>query len=450
MLARCGRLFAISFAVTWSIEGRAKGRLFIGCHSLFNGIEEERGSDSERIAQLTREAVSKSRPIVVPEMPGLPQFVFHGRRTEPGAKAALVSALSGEGELNIFDQQALMILAPDGSAAGSGVSFEMLADWLISRGSQVGADQAVDELRRYVANQDFACMNVLAIAGLQTNIQLDVGDGIKLVPFSEVPESLWKAGLENIPSLLPLQNLAIAHSALTQEYRAPKYHTPIDGDRIERSNRPSLPDLPDLLDACLLMTLVGPGAPVAIARWTVPDSAVPCTLIGGSGAQRLLEGTVGPMTSIEADEDVQRIQRLYEAYRRLSDNERNALRVPLGRLNSAARRSGPVDAAIDLGIALEALFLSDLDERTELTFRLRLRASRLLEQDVRRRQELSSFLTKFYKARSLAVHSGRLPDKVSSMKVSIIIERAAEVVRRSLEHMIFKGKPDWEEVQFGQ
>src|SRR6266436_8665068 len=51
------------------------------------------------------------------------------------------------------------------------------------------------------------------------------------------------------------------------------------------------------------------------------------------------------------------------------------LRVPMQRLNSAMRRKSAVDSAIDLGIALESIFLRDTtDDRSELTFKLRVRS----------------------------------------------------------------------------
>lgn len=404
--------------------------------------------DSERIAELIREAVAKSDPIVIPELPGLPRIIYHGRQTDPGAKAALVSKISGESELNIFDQHSQMIVMPLGGASGSTVSFEMLAEWLIWRGSEVGPDQVVDELQRYVENPDFPCTDILAIAGLETTFQIDVGDNIKLLPFSEVPDSLWKAGLEKIPAPLPLQNLVIARSALTQDYRSPKYHRSLEPD--DQTPMPTLPDMPNLVDVCYLITLAGPGAPVPIARWQAPALSVPCTNMGAGGAQPLLEGVVGPVTKVESEEDIDRIHRLYASFSQFGDNEKSALRIPLSRLNSALRRQlRPVDAVIDLGIAMESLFLTD-EERTELGFRLRLRASRILESDLDSRRDLSRFLSEFYRARSHAVHSGRLPHNLDGIAASIMIERATEVVRRALDHIISNGRPDWDEVQFGQ
>ena len=64
-------------------------------------------------------------------------------------------------------------------------------------------------------------------------------------------------------------------------------------------------------------------------------------------------------------------------FKSLDVKKQRYFRVPLERLNMAIRRVSQVDSAIDTGIALEALFLSDQsDDRGELTFRLRVRGAR--------------------------------------------------------------------------
>ena len=76
--------------------------------------------------------------------------------------------------------------------------------------------------------------------------------------------------------------------------------------------------------------------------------------------------------------------------------------VPLTRLNLARRRKTPGDQAIDGCIALEAL----LGDRQfgDLTYKLKLRASRLLGDNLEKRREIGLSVGKFYSLRSKVVH----------------------------------------------
>ena len=71
---------------------------------------------------------------------------------------------------------------------------------------------------------------------------------------------------------------------------------------------------------------------------------------------------------------------------------------------------------IDLGIAFEALYLSDIGETTELSFRLRLHAALHLREDKADRKALMKEFQEIYKWRSTVVHTGALPKKKSGAK----------------------------------
>ncbi len=91
----------------------------------------------------------------------------------------------------------------------------------------------------------------------------------------------------------------------------------------------------------------------------------------------------------------------------LSEPTKDAVRLPMQRLSLAMRRLTNVDSAIDLGIALESIFLNDLqDDRGELTFRLRIRVTRWMEDDVSKRPNLYQLVGDLYTLRSRAAHSG--------------------------------------------
>ena len=70
---------------------------------------------------------------------------------------------------------------------------------------------------------------------------------------------------------------------------------------------------------------------------------------------------------------------LYNTLAHLDSNIGGKLQIPIDRWVKSKTTQLPVDKIIDLGIAFEALYLSDISEATELSFRLRLRAAWYLE-----------------------------------------------------------------------
>jgi hypothetical protein len=139
--------------------------------------------------------------------------------------------------------------------------------------------------------------------------------------------------------------------------------------------------------------------------------------------------------------------RLFSNWLGLSEERRMELRVPMQRLNSAMRRSSPVDSAIDLGIVLESIFLRDGEGG--LTFRLRVRAARWLGSTPEERKRLSATVGDLYKVRSKAVHEGRVPDTIHHRETSELLEEGYALTARALVALISKGSPDWDAVTYG-
>jgi hypothetical protein len=161
----------------------------------------------------------------------------------------------------------------------------------------------------------------------------------------------------------------------------------------------------------------------------------------------LHEGRVTPDRKVTAA-DLDALRQLFSFFKRLQETERARLRIPLDRLNRALRRAASTDSAIELGIALESLLLSDLDdERGELTFRLRLRGARFLANTLTARKEVDRLLRDVYNARSIAVHTGRLPDRIGGVPITQLLEDGYRLAARVIEKIIRDGTPDWPNVQ---
>ena len=146
--------------------------------------------------------------------------------------------------------------------------------------------------------------------------------------------------------------------------------------------------------------------------------------------------------------DAKIAQEIVASYWQLDSSTREALRTPLERLNLAIRRVRVVDAAIDLGIALEALLLRDLPQDGPISYSMRLRGAWLWGGGAQGRKDTFQILKKVYDLRSKAVHKGQLPDKTTNQSSlrkgnSICAGLIERVIRRS-------GFPDdWTEAILG-
>lgn len=101
-------------------------------------------------------------------------------------------------------------------------------------------------------------------------------------------------------------------------------------------------------------------------------------------------------------------KKIHNHFSNLATNIQKKLFVPLDRLNKAIRRTDIVDKAIELGIAMDAVFL---EKEKELTYKLKLRAALLLGKNFLERKKIMGLFKILYDLRSKAVHDGHIPKK---------------------------------------
>ena len=148
-------------------------------------------------------------------------------------------------------------------------------------------------------------------------------------------------------------------------------------------------------------------------------------------------------------EDIHKARKLYEQIVALDLATHPRLLVAIDRLILSTRGKSEVDRVIDLGIALESLYVPD--QGSELSFRLKTRAARYLETDHARRLALAYLLRAFYNARSHAVHRGnvRPEQKVKyhgRVPIQELISSVQDMCRRSIVKMLDDGLPEWDDL----
>jgi hypothetical protein len=143
--------------------------------------------------------------------------------------------------------------------------------------------------------------------------------------------------------------------------------------------------------------------------------------------------------------------------------ERIELAGALRRFTYALERTLPEDKIVDVMIAAESLFFSDIGpkDRGEFRFRLSTRVALLVGQTPQERRQIAKFMRHAYDARSGIVHGGdpgednlRALDgtRVSAAECAAALE---DVLRRALQRATLRlagGErfpPDWEELMYG-
>lgn len=344
----------------------------------------------------------------------------------------LLDGLRADPRLEIF--AGLMQVVPGHAAR---VEYGTLADWLLGRVRVVGAANTLLDLERYLGSEEIEYALTVAVDGLEIDQEMNVG-AYRLVPWRELSESPSKNTVrEHFSYRLNRPLLAVQRTVTLKRLHVPQ------GETAQYLTPHGYSDVADLL---LLLGAIGPTGPVPMAVWFDPPDWAP--VVRGSLMLPLVEGhsrrrTLPASAAVLASE-------LLTAWNAAGDARRAELRVPLSRLNSAIRSISTVDIAIDLGIALEAIFLTDLPEdRGELSFRLRMRAARLLGTDAESRRQIGRLVGDLYGVRSSAVHRGTIPTKVRSLLVEELLGRGYSLVAETFVRLLLEGPPDWDAITYG-
>jgi hypothetical protein len=358
--------------------------------------------------------------------------------TNPGI-LNLFQALCAEAELRDFD--GMMQIIPGGV---SRLDYKTLAGWLIRRARSLAADRALDDLERYLNAEEIQCEATLALSGVIPEVVCDLGRSIFLVPWETIrdcseKQSVWERCVMAAPFHLP-------QGGLIRQFTIPKRH--ISHEELQRDMQAYMgnQDETELYDALMCLALVGPSVPHVVAGWMGLPEWVP--KLGGGMTLPALEGFSSARPY--PPESCAKARELFGAFCELNAGLRMRLRVVMQRLNRAMRRVVPVDASIDLGIALEGLFLADMpEERGEMTFRLKTRAARFLTGAEADRKKVFTLVGDLYGMRSSAVHAGAVGAMIRGRPAHEILEEGYSLTADAIRRFITHGEPNWDTVMFG-
>ena len=324
-----------------------------------------------------------------------------------------------------------------------------------------GTEAAANQFYQELGDDTFHYQEYTLLTGIRIDQEIEISDSIRLIPLS--------ASSNSLPSFLPerpgdfTHNLFMGGTVLVGDCsHAPKWVVPSQmpppSDRswikLFTTTEPNLDGVDfDVEGFCDALTLVVDHPIRNAANWhhSNPDDIFGFhSKYSGSGMSFFTDILVsrGAPRSVEPDHIAQALE-LYRARQKLSKDDADRLRISIKRLVKESAHHDLVDTTIDLGIALESIYVPK-NERDELTFRLSLHAALFLETEPARRQELMDTIRGFYSSRSTAVHTGVLKESNGKRSPRKLRDEAHQICRRSIIKILEEGGfPDWKKFVTG-
>jgi len=311
---------------------------------------------------------------------------------------------------------------------------ETLVIWLLFKAYRDGTQSVLTDLRRLARASRIPVRHIVALDGLSLKHGVHIDRTSMLVPWEQLSDTEHKRRIEEdrLNTFFTRPSAALVHDAVVG--RSEVFSGPERGGLFLPQWDPS--------DLIRCIGLFG-GGPAPVARWAELPTWVPP---GGISFQTTLAWSTSPPVEWP-DVAYRRLAPLYRRFTTLPEHERQHLRIALDRLNKASRPAPIEDRAIDLGIALEALFLSDGEsDRAELSFRLAVRAARFLGSSREAREDIFSKAQEIYRLRSRAVHRGALPSTTRGTRTDEVIAAGCVLVAEAARKFIDFGTPNWQRI----
>ena len=295
-------------------------------------------------------------------------------KTKPSLMEELISALAESPEIcHHFDNTILLV----GNSI-TNLSLPLLVAWLVARCRQVSVEECVGDLENFIGSDSMLGEERLVVGGLSVGpARINLIDDISLEPLPYEPDSTqlaliydsWAAALIELPELYRPE-AALSCNAVHKKC--------IGTESFVNNAYPSRHFR--LLEICTSLTTFKAACPVPIGHWWQAAESVPCSGLNGFRITlQYQDGRIGPhhQARVFTEEDYSAARKATRRFLGLTGDSRARVHTVLDRLNRSRRRLSLVDRAIELGIAMESLFLYEPGKKhtSELTFRLKLRAA---------------------------------------------------------------------------
>lgn len=321
---------------------------------------------------------------------------------EPSVLEDYVADLKCDSDMALFDSTFATVPTGGGISTNLQSISKLLLAQAVSSGDVSGT---VERFCSYIEKNSTSVLAVMAVSGVKTATEVNLGPDIKLVPMESLPQSIQRGtalGQDHFSHFTARDEISGA-LVTTLEFKGVFYRPGEGGVPNAKAQQRVMTAFHHLDEARTLFSLLGISA-VFRMFWAQPKD-----LLMTAGFMSGWNFNPQAFRGRNSEVDAKVAEDLATAYFRIDHQRRNKmLRIPLDRLDKAAQDRDFTDRSIDLGIALEALLLHDLgkEDRGELSFRLSLRGAWLGAKDEKERAVIKAALRKMYDLRSRAVHSG--------------------------------------------
>jgi hypothetical protein len=370
------------------------------------------------------------------------QYLSVGGR-QPQIRERIAQLIKEIPEFSIYDHGWVEI-----PYSGFALTSKYVAIFLIGQVIKYGPEKAVNHLVKFAKERNHKSLEILVMGGVNVKDEIELFDGVKIIPISQIPDSAIKDLMLDIPYYLPghdlrqLENNQSLHlqGSLAALIRPCKIHFLENAPKnkwephFQNDERTFLSDI--LL--CLSLTCGAPYRP--LRHWTHLDPNIPGSY--NQGQINYSPDIVARVFKWLDNTPVQELKSLYLAFSKLSDKEKDHLVIPVARLSNAFLRGGKIDKAIELGIAIESLLGGKAG--SEIAFQISLRAALFEESD---REKTFSDFKKMYSIRSKAVHEGIIPNKYKKEFDSLFVRchsKCLTIIKRMiLSNQVNMSENDW-------
>lgn len=312
------------------------------------------------------------------------------------------------------------------------ISPYLLAKWLMLRARVVGAENAYQSFLSLESNNVVYGYIVTLIRGLDFNGCIEFFNGIKLVDYSNLPNTI-------------LKNLEIKINPDNERFYPPYTYLiqPLCNNFFDVDYPFSNDELNfyveyELLIVNYLSLFADEYAPTVDRRWYVLNDDVPMSGVCDNQSNYYLEVEPPKIHSNWNDIDIIEIESLFIKYIEISADLRLSIDISISRMVKAMNTWNNVNKAIDLGIALEAAFIHE--ESTEnKSSQVRKTGAQLVKKFDG--YDVKSLLYTVYTIRSDAVHRGKVQneyklDNVGFKSTMTLLDLGIKVLKSCIVEII--------------
>lgn len=292
----------------------------------------------------------------------------------------------------IHDDRIQPAVLPSSMHVLGGVPVDALLTHLLKIAIVWGTDQAASAFVDAVDNPHCPFQEMAVIEGLRVRQEVDVYDGVKLVPLPDSTRALPALLPRGIHDSIPLDHLKGATLLMANRWIHPRFAKP-DAKQLQlpppfgfrvamRSD-----DAPRSFDPgglCAALSLVCKVRIRPTIRWCHMAGNELASVCGTSGFT--YDNLIHNAPTVElSGKQLEESKILYQELIDFDPKEQERLAVLITRWMESHGPKSTVDQIIDVGVALECLYL---DSKQELKYRLAHRAAWYLGDDVAERRDL--------------------------------------------------------------